>query len=135
MGASLACNGMCALPGLANDAQPIHRVHVDGFWMDATEVTNEQFEAFVKATGYVTVAERVPTKEEFPDAPPENLFAGSTVFTPTPVAVPLDNHFRWWRYERGASWRHPEGSSNATAARAKFPVVHIAYEDAAAYAK
>ena len=65
-----------------SDSRPIHRVYVDGFWMDATEVTNEQFENFVKATGYVTIAERTPTQEDFPGAPPENLVAGSTVFSP-----------------------------------------------------
>src|SRR5262245_48882750 len=64
------------------DSRPIHRVYVDGFWMDATEVTNEQFAAFVKATGYVTVAERTPTAKEFPTAPPENLVAGAVVFSP-----------------------------------------------------
>ena len=80
-----------------NDARPVHLVAVDGFWMDATEVTNEQFERFVKATGYVTVAEKTPRQEDFPDAPPENLVAGSIVFTPTAGPVPLDNHLRWWR--------------------------------------
>src|SRR4029453_10836491 len=70
------------------DARPIHRVAVGGFWMDATEVTNEQFARFVKATGYVTVAETKPTKEEFPEAPEENLKAGSVVFTPARDAWP-----------------------------------------------
>ena len=70
----------------------MHRVHVDGFWMDTTEVTNDEFARFVKATGYVTIAERTPTAAEFPGAPPENLVAGSVVFTPTPAAVPLDDH-------------------------------------------
>ena len=76
MGSDEAGESLCGLPGVTRDAQPIHRVHVDGFWMDTTEVTNEQFEKFVKATGYVTVAERTPTQEEFPNAPPENLVAG-----------------------------------------------------------
>ena len=71
-------------PDAMRDARPVHRVYVDGFWMDATEVTNAQFEQFVKATGYITIAERTPTQEDFPTAPPENLVAGSTVFTPTP---------------------------------------------------
>src|SRR5262245_44421934 len=75
------------------DARPVHLVHVDGFFMDKTEVTNEQFERFVKTTGYVTVAERAPTSKEFPDAPPENLVAGSVVFTPPAAPVPLNNHF------------------------------------------
>ena len=72
---------------VVNDAQPIHRVYVDGFWMDKTDVTNEEFARFVNATGYLTVAEIAPTKEQFPAAPPENLVAGSVVFTPTAQAV------------------------------------------------
>ncbi len=117
------------------DSRPIHRVAVDGFWMDTTEVTNRQFAEFVKATGYVTVAERKPTAEEFPDAPPENLVAGSVVFTPPDHAVPLDTHFRWWAYVEGANWRHPEGPASDLKGRENHPVVHIAYEDAEAYAK
>src|SRR5262249_22080902 len=78
-----------------DDSLPVHRVYVDGFWMDRTEVTNEQFTAFVKATGYVTVAERAPKAEDFPGAPPENLVAGAVVFTPPDQPVPLDTHFRW----------------------------------------
>src|SRR5262249_40698153 len=78
------------------DAQPLHRIKVDGFWMDRTAVTNEQFAQFVDATGYVTVAERTPEAKDFPGAPPENLAAGSIVFTPPNGPVPLDNHFRWW---------------------------------------
>src|SRR5450755_55342 len=69
------------------DSRPIHRVYVDGFWMDKSDVTNEEFEKFVKATRYVTIAERTPRAEDFPGAPPENLVAGSVVFTPTPDAV------------------------------------------------
>ena len=117
------------------DTRPIHRVSVDPFWMDATEVTNEQFAAFVKATGYVTVAEKKPTREEFPGAPEENLVAGSVVFTPVPQAVPLDDHYRWWSYVRGASWRHPLGPASDLKGREKLPVVHVAYEDAEAYAR
>ena len=89
------------------DSRPIHRVYVDGFWMDATEVTNRQFAEFVKATGYVTVAERTPTAEEFPGAPPENLIAGSVVFSPPDHAVPLDTHFRWWAYVAGRQLATP----------------------------
>jgi formylglycine-generating enzyme required for sulfatase activity len=117
------------------DSRPIHRVYVDGFWMDKTEVTNAQFAAFVKATGYVTVAERKPTQEEFPDAPPENLIAGSVVFSPPDHAVPLNNHFQWWAYVDGANWRHPLGPKTNLKGRDNYPVVHIAYEDAVAYAK
>jgi formylglycine-generating enzyme required for sulfatase activity len=134
MGSDASGEALCDLPGVTRDAQPIHRVYVDGFWMDATEVTNEQFAEFVAATGYVTVAERTPTPEEFPGAPPENLVAGSIVFSPTAEPPPLDDHYRWWRYETGASWRHPAGPGSDLAGREKFPVVHIAYEDAEAYA-
>ena len=135
MGSDAASESLCSLPGVTRDALPIHRVSVDGFWMDATEVTNEQFEKFVKATGYVTVAEQKPTKEEFPTAPPENLVAGSTVFTTTPQPVPLNDYFQWWSYVPGADWRHPTGPDSDLKAREKHPVVQIAYEDAAAYAK
>jgi formylglycine-generating enzyme required for sulfatase activity len=117
------------------DSRPIHRVHVDGFWMDRTEVTNRQFAEFVKATGYVTVAERTPTAEDFPGAPPENLVAGSVVFSPPDHEVPLDTHFRWWAYVHGANWRHPTGPDSDLSGRESHPVVHIAYEDAEAYAK
>jgi sulfatase modifying factor 1 len=117
------------------DSRPIHRVNVNGFWMDKTEVTNRQFAAFVKATGYVTVAERTPTAEEFPGAPPENLVAGSVVFTPPDHEVPLDTHFRWWSYVVGADWRHPLGPQSDLKGREDYPVVHVAYEDAEAYAK
>ena len=135
MGSDATSESLCGLPGVTRDALPIHRVYVDGFWMDATEMTNEQFEKFVKATGYVTVAEQKPTKEEFPTAPPENLVAGSTVFTPTPQAVKLDNYFQWWSYVPGADWRHPTGPNSDLKGREKYPVVQVAYEDAAAYAK
>jgi len=117
------------------DAQPVHRVYVDGFWMDTTEVTNEAFGEFVRATGYVTVAERTPTAEEFPDAPRENLVAGSVVFDPPAHPVPLDSHFRWWSYFRGANWRHPTGAGSDLRGRERYPVVQVAYEDAQAYAK
>ena len=117
------------------DSRPIHRVRVNGFWMDKTEVTNRQYAAFVKATGYVTIAERMPTAEDFPGAPPENLVAGSVVFTPPDHAVPLDSHFRWWSYVDGANWRHPLGPGSDLKGREDLPVVHIGYEDAEAYAK
>ncbi|WP_367872769.1 formylglycine-generating enzyme family protein [Luteolibacter sp. Populi] len=135
MGSNDSGESLCGEPGVTRDAQPIHRVHVDAFWMDATEVTNEQFQKFVVATGYVTVAEIKPTQEEFPTAPPENLVAGSTVFTPTPQPVKLSNYFQWWSYVHGADWRHPAGPGSDLLGREKFPVVQIAYEDAEAYAK
>lgn len=122
-------------PDPMGDARPIHRVAVDGFWVDRTEVTNAAFAAFVKATGYVTVAERVPTAAEFPGAPPENLVAGSVVFTPPDRAVPLDDHYRWWAYLKNASWRHPLGPDSNVDGKGDFPVVQVAYEDAEAFAK
>lgn len=135
MGSNESGEALCGLPGVTRDAQPIHRVRVDGFWMDATEVTNAQFKKFVEATGYKTVAEIKPTQEEFPDAPPENLVAGSTVFAPPPQPVKLDNHFQWWSYVPGADWRHPAGPGSSIEGRDNYPVVQIAYEDAEAYAK
>ena len=135
MGSTAESESMCDMPGLTRDALPVHRVYVDGFWMDATELTNEEFVKFIKATGYVTIAERTPTKEEFPDAPPENLVAGSIVFTASIEAVPLNNHYQWWRYQTGANWRHPQGPESNIKGKEKYPVVHIAYDDALAYAK
>ena len=135
MGSTVESESMCGLPGVTQDALPVHRVYVDGFWMDATELTNEEFEKFVNATGYITIAERRPTKEEFPDAPAENLVAGSPVFTPTSQAVALDDHFQWWRYQKGANWRHPEGPESSIKGRENYPVVQVAYDDALAYAK
>ena len=129
-------DGLGSLPmDTVSDAQPIHRVYVDGFWMDETEVTNAQFAAFVEATGYVTVAEHIPTAEEFPGAPPESLVAGSVVFTPPPTRVPLTNSLQWWRYQSEASWRHPDGPVGDLAGLENHPVVHVAYEDAEAYAE
>src|ERR1700722_5785938 len=116
------------------DSRPIHRVYVDGFWMDKTDVTNEEFAKFVKATSYVTVAERKPKAEDFPGAPPENLVAGAVVFSPPDHAVPLNDQFQWWAYVHGATWRHPTGPKSSIVGKEKFPVVQIAYEDAEAYA-
>jgi formylglycine-generating enzyme required for sulfatase activity len=121
-------------PDAMADARPIHRVRLDGFFMDRVEVTNGEYAEFVKATGYVTIAERTPTAAEFPDAPPENLVAGSVVFSPPEGPVPLDNHYRWWTYVKGANWRHPTGPASSIEGREKYPVVQIAYADAEAYA-
>src|SRR5262245_21926506 len=135
MGSEDPRSSPCGGPDSMRDARPLHQVYVDGFWMDATEVTNAQFERFVAATGYVTIAERTPKAEDFPGAPPENLVAGSTVFTPTDGPVPLDNHFRWWRYVKGANWRHPFGPGSDILGKEKEPVVHVAFDDALAYSK
>jgi formylglycine-generating enzyme len=117
------------------DARPIHRVYIDGFFMDRTDVTNAQFAKFVKTTGYVTVAERTPRAEDFPGAPSENLVAGSVVFSPPNHPVPLDTQFRWWAYVKGANWRHPAGPDSDLRGRDNFPVVQVAFEDAQAYAR
>jgi formylglycine-generating enzyme required for sulfatase activity len=115
------------------DARPWHQVYVDGFWMDKTEVTNAEFAHFVKATGYITVAERRPRAEDFPTAPSENLVAGSVVFTPPDHPVALNDHFQWWSYVKGASWHHPQGPSSDITGKENHPVVHVAYEDALTY--
>ena len=125
----------CGGPDPMNDARPIHRVYVDGFWMDKTEVTNKQFAKFVEATNYITIAERTPRAEDFPGAPPEKLVAGSTIFTPTIGPVPLNNHLQWWRYQKGANWRHPLGPDSDIKGQENIPVVHIAYDDAVAFCK
>ncbi|HEY4416963.1 MAG TPA: formylglycine-generating enzyme family protein [Verrucomicrobiae bacterium] len=137
MGTTAPNEGICTAATFAAvlDAQPIHRVYVDGFWMDKTEVTNEQFKKFVDATGYITIAERTPTAEEFPGAPPENLVAGSVVFSPPDHAVPLNDFYQWWAYIKGANWRHPTGPSSDLKGKDKYPVVQVAYDDAVAYAK
>jgi formylglycine-generating enzyme required for sulfatase activity len=118
----------------AADARPVHRVYVDSFWMDRTEVTNAEFARFVAATGYVTVAERAPTREEFPKAPPDALVPGSLVFTAPDRPVPLDSYLRWWAYVKGADWHHPEGPGSSIEGRENHPVVQVAYQDALAYA-
>lgn len=135
MGSDATGEALCGPGNISGDAQPIHRVFVDGFWMDQTEVTNEEFERFVKAAGYITIAERTPTKEEFPGVPPEDLVPGSAVFTPSKDQIPLDDLYQWWSYVDGANWRHPEGPQSNLEGRGKYPVVHIAYPDAEAYAK
>ncbi|MRX67471.1 Formylglycine-generating enzyme, required for sulfatase activity, contains SUMF1/FGE domain [Flavobacterium resistens] len=135
MGSNVEDESLCSIKGVTKDAAPIHRVYVDGYYMDQTEVTNEEYEKFVKATGYVTVAEQKPTKEEFPTANEEDLVTGSVIFTPTPAAVNLNNFLQWWRYEPGTDWKHPDGPQSTIKGKEKYPVVHIAYEDAAAYAK
>lgn len=117
------------------DEKPVHQVSLKGFWMDKTEVTNEQFKKFVDATGYVTVAEQKPDPKDFPGVPEENLVPGSVVFTPPDQPVGLDNHFVWWTYVPGANWKHPEGPGSDLTGRERHPVVHVAYEDAEAYAK
>jgi sulfatase modifying factor 1 len=134
MGSTSSSESLCGLPGVTRDALPVHRVYVDGFWMDKTDVTNEEFNEFARATGYITIAERTPTQEEFPTAPPENLVSGSVVFAPTDHPVDLGNHYQWWKYVKGANWRHPLGADSDLKGKERYPVVQIAYDDAVAYA-
>jgi formylglycine-generating enzyme len=138
----MSTNGMVWIPGGSfwmgsevgqADEKPVHELAIDGFWIDENEVTNEQFEKFVRATGYITVAERKPDPREYPGVPPEKLVPGSVVFTPRSDITSLEDHFQWWEYVRGANWRHPEGPDSTIAGREKHPVVHVCWYDAQAY--
>ena len=112
---------------------PVRTVQVRDLWVDEHPVTNAAFRRFVKDTGHVTVAERSPDAQDFPDADPRDLVAGSLVFRPTAGPVPLDDWTRWWHWTPGADWRHPEGPGSTLHGRDLHPVVHVGYEDAAAY--
>jgi formylglycine-generating enzyme len=111
---------------------PVHQVSADGFWIDTAPVTNRRFAEFVEDSGYVTVAERPLDPADFPGAPPENLVPGSLVFTKTPGPVDLRHVSQWWTWTPGASWRR---TTSSLAGREDHPVVHVAYEDAAAFAE
>jgi formylglycine-generating enzyme required for sulfatase activity len=123
--------------------RPAHQVQVDGFWMDATDVTNAEFAKFFKATGYLTTAERKPEWEELkkqlpPGTPkPDDrvLVAGSLVFHSTEGPVDLRNMSHWWKWTPGASWQHPEGPKSSIKGKDNYPVVQISWDDAVAYAK
>lgn len=146
--------GMVFIPGgeflMGSDSRlaksnetPAHKVRVDAFWMDQTDVTNAQFAEFVKATGYVTTAEQKPDWKTLkvqlapgtPKPPEEKLVPGAMVFVGTEKPVPLDDNSRWWRFVPGANWRHPEGPDSTIVGKENHPVVQISYEDANAYAK
>jgi sulfatase modifying factor 1 len=114
---------------------PSHRAEVGGFFIDKTPVTNRQFKAFVKATGYVTVAEQVPDPKDYPGALPHMLYAGSLVFQKSFGPVDLRDPTNWWAFMDGASWRHPLGAKSGLFKKENHPVVQIAYADALAYAK
>jgi sulfatase modifying factor 1 len=130
-------------PKARPNERPAHRVRVDGFWIDETTVTNAQFRRFVEATGYVTIAERVTDweqlKKQVPPGTPkpssEMLAPGSPVFQPTDAPVPLSDWSRWWRWQPGANWRHPNGPDSSIDGKDDHPVVQVAWEDAAAYAR
>lgn len=125
------------------DERPAHRVHVEGFWMDETEVTNAQFREFVEATGYVTTAERGIDWEEIkkqlppgtPKPPADVLAPGSLVFTPPAHPVGTQNAAAWWTWTHGANWKHPEGPGSTIEGKDDHPVVHVSWDDAVAYAE
>ncbi|MDH5607891.1 MAG: formylglycine-generating enzyme family protein [Cyclobacteriaceae bacterium] len=146
-------NGMVRIPagsfemGAKNnqaypDEFPRHPVEISAFYMDKTEVTNRQFLEFVEATGYVTIAEKNIEWEDMksqvppgtPRPPDSLLLAGSLVFRPTTGPVNLDDYSQWWEWVHGADWRHPEGPLSSITERMDHPVVHIAWDDATAYA-
>jgi formylglycine-generating enzyme required for sulfatase activity len=114
---------------------PAHAVTVDGFFIDRHPVTNEAFSRFVHDTGHVTLAERPPNPDDYPGALPGLLAPASVVFRKPRTPVDMGNHYNWWAYVPGANWRHPEGPRSALKGKAKHPVVHVAYEDALAYAQ
>jgi sulfatase modifying factor 1 len=113
---------------------PAHRVRVSGFFIDETPVTNRSFRDFVEATRYVTFAERPPDPEAYPGARPDLLVPGSGVFLQTTRRVNLEDCSQWWQYVPGADWRHPAGPESSIVERDEHPVVHLAHEDAQAYA-
>lgn len=130
-------------PEARYDERPAHRVHVDGFWIDATEVTNAQFRTFVEATGYRTTAERPVDWDEMkeqvapgtPKPPEELLVPGALVFTSPERPTELDDVGGWWAWTTGANWRHPEGPGSSIEGREHHPVVHVSWDDAVAYAE
>lgn len=130
-------------PNALSVEYPAIEASVKGFWMDETEVTNAEFKKFVDATGYKTVAEREIKWEEIasqlppgtPKPSDDMLQPGSLIFTPPGHAVRLDDYSLWWSWKTGASWKHPQGPGSSIEGKDNYPVVHIAYEDAEAYAK
>jgi formylglycine-generating enzyme required for sulfatase activity len=114
---------------------PVHRVSVDAFWIDRTPVTNRDFRKFVNATGHVTFAEIRPQAKDYPGALPHMLKAGSLVFTPPRHAVDLSDWSQWWKFKFGANWRRPYGPRSSISGLDNYPVVHVAYCDAEAYAR
>lgn len=124
------------------DERPPHAVRIDGFWMDATLVTNRQFQAFVQATGYLTTAEKAPSLEEImsqvppgtPPPDPSQLVAAALVFKPAAGPIPLSNHYNWWEWKAGADWKHPLGPESSVVGKEEHPVVQISWFDAVAYA-
>ena len=125
------------------DEFPQHKVSIDPFYMDLHEVSNAEFDQFITATGYVTVAEKdidwEEIKVQLPVGTPKPadaiLKAGSLVFKETSGPVDLMDYSQWWHWTIGAHWRQPEGPGSTIEGRMDHPVVHVAYEDAHAYAR
>lgn len=125
------------------DEYPQHKVRLDGFWIDITEVTNAQFKKFIAATGYITTAEQKPDWEELkkqlpPGTPKPDesmLVASSLVFTPPALPVQLNDVAQWWSWKEGADWKHPQGPGSSIEGKDNYPVVHISWYDAVAYCK
>jgi formylglycine-generating enzyme required for sulfatase activity len=117
------------------EESPVHRVTLDGFWMDEHAVTNAEFSRFVKSTRYVTTAERAPDPADYPGAIPELLVPASAVFQQPSRPVSLDSPYNWWTYVPGANWRQPHGPGSSVKRRSDLPVVHVAWEDVVAYAE
>jgi formylglycine-generating enzyme required for sulfatase activity len=113
---------------------PAHKISVDGFWIDGKTVTNRDFARFVAETGHVTVAETAPDPADYPGAKPEMLIAASTVFVAPTQPVDLGNPYNWWTYVPDADWLHPQGPGSSLAGREDHPVVHVAWDDAVAFA-
>jgi formylglycine-generating enzyme len=118
-----------------DDTRPVHLVRIKGFWIDLTEVTNEEFAQFVKSTGYKTLAEKKPESRSVPPISTSRLVPSGLVFTPPPHPVARHDHRDWWRSVPGADWQHPEGPDSNLNGLWKHPVVHVAWQDADAYAK
>jgi formylglycine-generating enzyme len=117
------------------EERPRHRIRVDAFWIDETPVTNRQFANFVGATGYRTLAETPPDPAQYPEMPPDMARAGSLVFQQPTGPVDMNDLGNWWQFCFGADWRHPQGEGSSIAGLTDHPVVHIAYQDAEAYAR
>jgi formylglycine-generating enzyme required for sulfatase activity len=117
------------------EERPAHRVTVDGFWMDRIPVTNERFGVFVERTGHVTFAEIPPKAEDYPGALPDMLFAGSLVFVKPEGRVDTRDFTHWWKWLRGADWRHPQGPASGLDGLERHPVVHVTFADAEAFAQ
>ncbi len=116
------------------EERPVHRVTVDGFWMNEHPVTVEEYRRFVTASGYRTVAQRPLSPADYPDADPALLVPGSLVFRRTTGPVDLRDYRNWWAYAPGADWGHPLGPGSNSRGRERHPVTQVAYEDAEAYA-